>query len=256
MRSISGFVNVRNGEIFDFCWRLSVESLLPVCDEVLICDGGSTDGTRDLAFDWSRLEPKIRVVDYDLGEPYHDIHFWVKWCNWTRRKLRYDYQLMLDADEVLDPKSYPAVRLAADEYQAAWIEKLNFWMDPWHMQAVFTANMGPTHLPIANYEGDFPVNEINLRTEARHYPNLRLFHYGTLRKPEAFVDKQRFLLRAFFGDGGMDPKIEKAVTEHGDWRKGDYSRGDAYGSTMDVGPWSGEHPELAKAWLRERGHQI
>lgn len=65
-RGLSGYLPIKDNFSLDYCAHLGVKSLLPVCDEVIIVDAGSTDGTVEFFEDWSKVEPKIRVIHYDL----------------------------------------------------------------------------------------------------------------------------------------------------------------------------------------------
>src|ERR1700731_2922267 len=110
---ISGYVCIRNGFNLDYCFQESIRSLLPVCDEVVVSDAESDDGTRQELEDWARVEPKLRIITYPWPNPKGDVTWWTTWLNVTRGFLRYPMQLTVDADEVLDPLSYPTILEAA-----------------------------------------------------------------------------------------------------------------------------------------------
>ncbi len=44
-------LRIRNGDSLGYCWREAATSLLPVVDELILCDSDSNDGTRE-AMDW------------------------------------------------------------------------------------------------------------------------------------------------------------------------------------------------------------
>ena len=133
---ISGYVCVRNGDSLDYCWREAVESLLHVADEVVISDGESTDGTREAAEEWSAREPRLRVVTYPWPDPFRRVQWWVEWINAARLELAGDFQLHLDADEVIDPGAREAVRSIAARGKSAWFERLNYWADAEHLAPI------------------------------------------------------------------------------------------------------------------------
>ena len=61
---LSGYIPVRDGNSLDYCWREAAMSLLPIVDELILCDSDSTDGTRKDMDDWAAVNSKIRVVNY------------------------------------------------------------------------------------------------------------------------------------------------------------------------------------------------
>jgi glycosyltransferase involved in cell wall biosynthesis len=48
MKTLAGILCIRNGLKLDYCFREAGQSLLGVCDEVVICDSDSDDGTRQI----------------------------------------------------------------------------------------------------------------------------------------------------------------------------------------------------------------
>ncbi|MCU0451499.1 MAG: glycosyltransferase family 2 protein [Bernardetiaceae bacterium] len=58
---ISGFTIVRNALKYDYPVVESITSILPICDEFVVCVGQSEDATRQLVADIG--SPKLRIVD-------------------------------------------------------------------------------------------------------------------------------------------------------------------------------------------------
>ena len=56
--TVSGYVTVRNATQMKYPWTATVESMLGFCDEVVVVDGGSTDGTWESLQQWSEKEEK------------------------------------------------------------------------------------------------------------------------------------------------------------------------------------------------------
>ena len=131
-RGLSGIVPVRNNYHLDYLAVQAVESLLPVCDEVIVVDAQSTDGTREFFLALSEADPKVRVVDFPWTNPVKDTWLMVNWIAAARHHLRYDMQIQLDADEVLHPDGYPEIRRCVAERGARWVRRVNFWSDAQH----------------------------------------------------------------------------------------------------------------------------
>lgn len=247
---ISGYVCVRNGRELDYCFEEAISSLLPVCEEVVVCDSDSTDGTTAAVCEWMSREPKIRLINWPWMNPHHNLDWWTDWLNFARGHLRFPVQLTLDADEVLDPLSYPVVREIAVRGQTAWCRRINYWRDAQHVApagtvcAELVARIGPSQHWMTS---DGPVVHVpNIRTYAIELNPIPLIHhYGFIRKPEAFMRKSEIVQRAFFGS--VDERIERNARDLGDWRKGDY-----FGRPLPSAPVP--HPEMMHGWLRERGY--
>jgi len=260
---ISGYVCVRNGDALDYCFRLAVSSLLGVCDEVVVSESESTDGTREFLDDWASREANLRIVNYPWPNPKGDIKWWTNWLNHARAQLKYPMQLALDADEMLDPASYPAVLAAAERGECRWFERLNFWRDAQHLcphgrvcgeQVV---RLGPTELWMCSDE-PHPEGEPELRIRAGWPPNadrsLRIFHYGFLRKEKAFIEKVRTVNGAFFDT--FDDRVAKAEQAGTPWVDEVFHSEVHDGVTINLPllPFNENHPKLAHEWLRNRGY--
>jgi len=57
---VSGFSFVRNAIKYDYPVVEAIQSILPLCDEVVVAVGNSDDGTRALV---EQIDPKVRIID-------------------------------------------------------------------------------------------------------------------------------------------------------------------------------------------------
>lgn len=250
---ISGYTYVRNCLELDYCFELCIASMLPFCDEVVVCDRDSTDGTAEILMDWSEREPKLRVINMPWDEPNAKLDFLVEWMNFTRQHLKYENQFYLDADELLDPESGPLLR-EIPKGEARTFYRLNFWKDGktliprGHTCSHLVVRYGPSHLKSTSDEiygpGQFPGPEPRIRRISKVDERLRIFHYGFLRKRQALFDKCRVVLRGFFG--GYDERLVEAE-KHPDqpWQNFCFH-------TAPYETYHGTHPEIAIQWLKER----
>jgi hypothetical protein len=78
---------------------------------------------------------------------------------------------------------------------------------------------------------------------------IEIFHYGFLRRREAYFEKSRALQEMFFGS--YDDRLKK-VERRDDWME-----------TIPDVPWinqliefNGDHPGGVKSWLAERGYKL
>lgn len=250
-RGLSGFVCVRNAVDLDYCVVEAISSLIPICDEVVVSDGESGDSTREMIAGIG--DSRIRVIDYPWPYPHCDDKFLVKWLNWTRARLYYDHLVTLDADEVLSPESYDQVQDLAKRGESGIFNRLNFWKDAQHLAPLNTvcgdtvARCGPSALYVTSDE-PFPAVSPNIREQADLYPNLTIFHYGFLRRPEAFMRKSHEVQNMFMGS--VDSRILAMEAAGKKWTERDYFEGSPLRS------FSGEHPPVAHKWLIERGYDL
>lgn len=256
MTPISGYVCFRNAEELDYCWREAARSLIPVCQEVVLCIGTSTDGTRELAEQLAAEDARFRIVDYEWPNPYREIKWWVNFLNFAREQLRFPMQLTVDADEVLDPSAFDTIRQMANEGRCAWLHRINYWNDLKHTAphgrvcGEQVVRLAPTDLWMCSDE-PHPEGkpEYEIRTRAGWppcaQPEMVIHHFGFLRDPSKFVHKIRAVNGAFFGCS--DDRVERAHVEGVHWS-----------TYVDLGlpllDTPGIVPEVAHAWLKARGH--
>lgn len=248
--TIGGNICVRNGNEFDFCWREAIQSLLPVCDEVVVCDGQSTDGTWEDIQEWANIEPKIKTCVYEWKEPSGDPDFWVNWLNYARIHVKSDWHLQLDADEVLHEDSYPAViEFVRHGDRSAICTRWNFWGDHQHIipegecVGKHVKRLAPQRVWMPS-DGVHPLAAEICSLET--WSSIQIFHYGFIRKRSAFFTKEKLIQKWFFGF--HDPRLDVAEQNKGDWSK-DASMPDWCRNPV---AFTGTHPELMKKWINER----
>lgn len=253
---ISGYVCIRNNRILDYCVSEAVRSLIPVCDEVVISVAESDDDTRDTAESLAREDSRVRVIEYPWDNPVRRITFWTDWLNHTRERLLHPMQLTLDADEVLCPSSYDTIRKAAEAGECRWVHRLNFWGDTRHLAphgrvcGEQVVRLAPTSMWMCSDE-PHPEGEAEIRLKAGWppcaTPEMRIFHYGFLRRNSAFFAKVRVVNGAFFGS--YDDRLQRAEDEGVHWST--YCDFDI----PILEHLERDHPPVAHQWLRDRGFE-
>ncbi len=261
--TLGGNVCIRNGEELDFCWELAVKSLLPVCAQVVICDSDSTDGTSQKIGEWAAREPKIKAVNYPWKDPRGDGMWVMDWTNWAREQLDTDYHFQLDADEILHDNAYAQIEMLLETTKPISILcwRYNFWRDAQHLIPPDKCcghrviRMAPTDLWLP---ADYPHEKGRAAMDIEIDCPLQIFHYGFLRRREAFFKKERGLQRAFVNR--YDPKLELAEKYPGNWMAmpciSSPTDNPADGWENDVRVFDGKHPVIAHDWLRARGYSV
>jgi glycosyltransferase involved in cell wall biosynthesis len=263
MITIGGNVCIRNGFSLDYCFREAIESLFPVCDHVYVCDGQSDDGTWEALQEWAYHEKRIKLIQYkwppsSIGTP----EFWVDWLNFCREHIVENYHLQLDGDEVLSADAYETIRwfresLNPTDRVSLNFERLNFWRDPKHI--------APHGKLCGNRVIRFAPSDAWLPSDAPHekaadtiamvrtpdHP-IHIFHYGFLRKRDAFFDKAAKCRHYFCGTQFInreDPRITAVRNKDGNWME--EIQGIDWTNQLMI--YDGDHPEQMKPWLAERG---
>ena len=252
---LSAFTVCKNALSLDYAIVECVNSLLPVADEVVVGDMGSTDGTREVLVDWMAREPKLRVVPIpDFTQQRGYVHWWTDALNRTREELRYRMMLQLDADEVLgdDPGTLESIRHAVAHTNAFAFCRLNYCRDPFSLIpencccGKWVVRIGPSNLWLPSDE-PHERGTVHILDMAFNQPAATIHHLGFLRRPEAFYAKARVVLGAFFGNYDTRLVESEKAGENPMARMEWYSR---------LVPYVGPHPEAVKSWCRARGYAI
>jgi hypothetical protein len=113
--TVSGYTTVRNVDIQGYPWRKSINSLLSFCDEVVVVDCGSDDGSYELLKSWSEKEEKLKVYQKSLN--IEDSRFAVKSDGemkaYARSKCNSDWCWQQDIDEVVHEEDAEKVKTFA-----------------------------------------------------------------------------------------------------------------------------------------------
>jgi glycosyltransferase involved in cell wall biosynthesis len=108
---ISGYTTTRNCLEQDYPFRESIRSMLGFCDEVVVVDGGSTDGTWEMLSEWSRSEPKLVVhrQERDWTKPRFALFDGMQKAL-ARSLCTGDYLWQQDSDEIVHENDYERIR--------------------------------------------------------------------------------------------------------------------------------------------------
>lgn len=249
--TLGGNVCIRNGQRLDYCWKEAVQSLLPVCDKVVICDCDSDDGTRQQIDEWVAREPKLIPVNYPWTDPRGDTNWWPEWLNYSRQHLPTDMHIQLDADEVVHEDDYNLIRSAADNRSILFCHRLNFWRDTKHLIpegvccGTKVLRIAPANLPIPS---DYPYEPAAETLSRAVDSSIRIFHYGFLRERTAFFRKAREVQRIWVNS--YDARLESAEKHEGRWSE----MPGVTGWENNLNDYGGNHPKVIEPWLRERGY--
>ncbi|MFN8770185.1 MAG: hypothetical protein ACK5Z5_08040 [Neisseriaceae bacterium] len=240
---VSGFTFVKNGSILGYPYLESIQSLLMVCDEVVVAVGVSDDDTLEQI----QLinNPKLKIIQTTWNGNMADRGY-----TYAQQKMIAqfncigDWAFYLECDEIINEKDVPLIRAQMAKYldqrdiEALVFDYYHFYGKPdfiarsprWYQRAPrIIRNTIRTWAP----DGLFWV--VMDHNKRGRYPraalvNCYLYHYGHVRKISAMNEKNKRVERywgkpsqEFYSYGNIDPK--------------------------SVCSYNGDHPEIIKKWL-------
>jgi glycosyltransferase involved in cell wall biosynthesis len=213
---LSGFTFVRQGVTFDFPFLESVESLVPICDEVVVAVGRSQDDTRAQLEKLAKQHATIRLIDTIWDEALvRGGQVLAAETNKALRECRGRWCLYLQADEVLHEADYPAIRTALKQVETQ--KDAEGVIFPYlHFYGNYrTVNRSPStyRQEVRLVQNRMDIFSYRDAQGFRKYPNeklkvirtnARIFHYGYVRPPRAMQEKLEFSHSLYHG--GKPPK--------------------------------------------------
>jgi len=254
MKPLGGSIFVRDAVRLDYCLEAAINSLAPVCDELVALDCGSTDGTVDLLRALAAQHPHLHVHTghpWEVGDNYLRLALH---ANAARELLDTRWHFMIQADEVLHEASYPKLReaVAADGWGATTfrVRRVNLYGDVgrcvrYDSSAKPCSDM-PTRLALSTYPavGDAESIVESDGPDLSMVGHITLFHYGFVRAGEALIDKTIEMQSWFHGPGAtVDERVLRMRAERTGFRYADII-GDHELMPIPIG-----HPVAARPWV-------
>lgn len=223
---VSGFTFVRNGSILGYPYIESINSLLMVCDEVVVAVGSSDDDTLEKI--QAIQNPKLKIIPTSWNEKMTDRGY-----TYAQQKMiaqfncTGDWAFYLECDEIIHEKDVPLIRAQMAKYlndlevESLVFDYYHFYGTPdsiavsprWYKRAPrIIRNTIRSWAP----DGLFWV--VMDENKRGRYPkaalmNCHLYHYGHVRKVSAMNEKNKRVERywgkppaEFYGYGNVDPK--------------------------------------------------
>jgi hypothetical protein len=248
---LAGFTYVRNGFDYGVPFLESIQSVLPICDEMIVAVGDSNDGTREAIVDLN--SPKIKIIDtvWDMSQREGGKLFATQ-ANIALDNISGEIGFHIQADEVLHEEDAKLIRESIEELnkdkniEGVLFDFLNFYggfhyigsTRKWHRREIriirnqknirsFRDSQGFRLYPSYN---DWQNNHMGRPLKVLYSP-IRIFHYSYARNPKLMQKKSNFFNSFWHDDNWLKKHLPKK-------EEFDYNQVDA------VKKFEGTHPQL------------
>jgi glycosyltransferase involved in cell wall biosynthesis len=254
---LGGSLFVRDAMRLDYCVEAAIESLVPVCDDVVVLDCHSTDGTLDLLRMIEARHNNVRVFPNVPWEQAADYQRLMILANAARELVRARWHFMIQADEVLHESSYPALRalVAADGWgrETFRVRRLNLYGDLAHHVGLGSrlkpCSDEPTRIGLQGVPAGGDAESIvePLGPDRRMVDRVTLFHYGFVRSGQALITKAIEMQSWFWGAHSVpDHRVVQMERDGTGFRPYDII------PLGELSPLPMPHPQAAVGWLAGR----
>lgn len=216
MKTLGATIFVRDAFKFDYCLRESIECLKELCDEVIVVDAGSQDGTTDLVKSLADRKTNVICCENDewlekqkqLGEKVLAYY-----TNFAASFLTTQWHYNQQADEVLHEDCFADVRMVVQlGMEGFWCRRYNLWGTSQYFLDVEAERkpVGDIVLRLAKtgYQSVEDAQSLHVPDAQWDYLNkIRIYHMGFVRNPYIEIKKVEYMLTNVFTYGQTDPKV-------------------------------------------------
>lgn len=256
MRKLGGSIFVHNAISQDYCIKESVECLKELCDEVVVLDAGSTDGTTELVKSLADSKTMIALCEHDewqakrkeLGREVLSY-----FSNKAKDFLNTEWYFSLQADEVIHEDSFEAIRNfvyhESGGLSGAYCRRINLWGTTQHKLNVplHRSPVGVTVLRLARTQYNSIDDAESIEAIGLIHTGLvdliRVYHMGFVRDKYRHCSKVQHMQESIFQFAEMDKKVQAMDGVFDPW---------IHFSKSDVVPIGESLPKFVKAWAEER----
>jgi glycosyltransferase involved in cell wall biosynthesis len=240
---ISGFTFIRNGLALGYPFVPAIQSLLPLCDEIIVNVPRSTDDT--LAAVRKIGDPKIRIIESEWDEAQRSAGLAMSHhTNIALRECTGDWCVYIQGDEVLHEKTLPLMRAAMERevnnpgvqgllvdythfYGSYWTYAYSFG---WYQREVRVVRRDPRIQSRGDAQGFRTVDneKLHVKSSGGHY-----FHYGHALAPEQARIKRENFLKLSRDDATVAQEIQNRPQQF-------------YDDDQKVKQFTGTHPSVMR----------
>lgn len=258
---VSGFSILRNGVRFEYPFRESILSALPLVEEFVVAVGQSDDGTVEALTELAREHPKVRWFHspWPLDDP-EKMRGGQILSEQTNRALDAthrdsEWALYLQADEVLSEEDYDSIREALNraaerpEVEGLCFDYVHFYGSFNVVQETRSSYRREVRLirkiPTLRSLGDAQ----SFRHRDGKKPSVlragaRVFHYGWVRHPDRMKEKTFHMDQLYHGAPSAQDAAEMRPHTGDNYR---------YQKHWGLKPFRGRHPQVMRERIDSHG---
>ncbi len=244
---VSGFTFIRNAILLDYPIVASIQSILPLCDEVIVAVGNSDDDTLGLI---QNIDPKVKIIQ-------------TTWDDTLRENGRVlavetdkalaaidpaaDWAIYIQGDEVMHQDDHLHILKAMTRFQhdqevdGLLFDYLHFYgsydyigvSNNWYKKEIRIIKPGRGIFSFRDAQGFRKSPDQKLKVADA---NARVFHYGWVKDPRAMQRKQERFHKLWHDDAWLEKNIK--VAEAFDYEN----------HIHELARFEGTHPQ----WITER----
>lgn len=245
--TLGGVLFVYNAWKHDYNILESIACLKELCDEVVVLDAGSDDGTAEIVRACEDDKTLCVCLEPEawLSQTGRDKLSFFQ--NIAKSFLGTDYYFLLQADEIIHEDCFPAIREAIKSGSPAfYCSRINLWGSagtyinvPHDRQPCGTKII---RLAKLKYKSVDDGEGIDAPASQEFIDKIRIYHYGFVRKKEVMKSKIIHMQEDVFNLGHHDPKLDGGeVFDSTLWFSGD-----------DLSPITEPHSKFIKHWIKNR----
>lgn len=254
MATLSGHLIIKNGVKYDYPFIEAILSALPMCDEFVVVEGKSEDSTWDELLKLKEQYPKIKLVQENWEKKHYSVL--ADMTNIAIEHCTCDYHYQIQADEGLHQKYYKPIRHAIERGKDFY--KLGVYhffsnFETIYKEGVFydkfiriaKRNIYPNMMSEGDAMGLGCPNYDSSRLTHEDISNeVKVHHYGYVRKPKALIEKQDMFVK-WWGIQELDQYLE-------DGRNNGKINWHQKQSKDRLRPFTSTHPKPYRKWINHR----
>ena len=244
---VSGFTFIRNAILLDYPIVASIQSILPLCDEVIVAVGNSDDDTLGLI---QNIDPKVKIIQTTWDDSLRENGRVL--AVETDKALAAidpaaDWAIYIQGDEVMHQDDHLHILKAMTRFQhdqevdGLLFDYLHFYgsydyigvSNNWYKKEIRIIKPGRGIFSFRDAQGFRKSPDQKLKVAAS---NARVFHYGWVKDPRAMQRKQERFHKLWHDDAWLEKNIK--VAEAFDYEN----------HIHELARFEGTHPQ----WITER----
>ncbi|GAB5416714.1 MAG: hypothetical protein Crog4KO_22030 [Crocinitomicaceae bacterium] len=241
---VTGFTFVRNAIIYDYPIVEAIQSILPLCDEVVVAVGNSEDATLEMI---QSIDPKkVRILETTWDDSLREggrVLAMETDKAFQAISEDSDWAFYIQGDEVIHEEDHAAIKAAMTRYKEE--DKVDGLLFEYkHFYGCYDYIGAPTSWypreirVIKNKKGMYSYKDAQ---GFRKHENQKLnvvkvaasvYHYGWVKSPEAMQKKQESFNKYWHDDAWVEDNVEKVDS---------YDYGEQLKALI---PFEGTHPKV------------